>query len=96
MASGGLITCCLGAVIWRPLAFCGGLKIGRLEGKNARYADPVCCYEGKYILFLGRRDGRRIERGEKGRGAARRGRPNHLDCRADGCGLLKHLDHASK
>ncbi len=31
MALGGLITCCLGAAIWRSLAFCGDTKLRRLK-----------------------------------------------------------------
>lgn len=31
MASGGLITCCLGAIIGGRLAFCGGIKLRRRE-----------------------------------------------------------------
>ena len=47
--------------------------------KSRRCVDGFCLLP-MYVEYLGRRDGRRIERGEKGRGrgAAREERPNRL------------------
>ena len=45
MASGGLITCCLGAVILRPLAFLGWFEAETTRGRVRDVFDPFCCYQ---------------------------------------------------